>query len=287
MKQLFTFLFACCLVAAIPHQAEAKRFGGGFSLGKSYSMPKKAAPAPTKQVAPSQTGSKTAPTSTAGGKAGMGGLMGGLLAGGILGALFFGGAFEGIQLMDMLLIGLVIFMLFKLFGTQRRAAYAGTSQVGYAPNEVPMARNSEQGFGGASSFPNMSATFTKIDTPEWFDEAAFLAGAKEHFKNLQSAWDRQDWDEIASYTSEELLQSLKTNRMVLPDNQVTEVLSVDVELANFQTLLGEHIVSLYFEGEIRENGSDASTAFSEAWHLSRDADISTGNWTLVGIEQVS
>ncbi len=287
MKQLFTFLFAFCLVAAIPHQAEAKRFGGGFSLGKGYSMPKKAAPAPTKQVAPSQTGSKTAPTSTAGSKAGMGGLMGGLLAGGILGALFFGGAFEGIQLMDMLLIGLVVFMLFKLFGTQRRAAYAGTTQGGYAPNEVPMARNSDQGFGGASSSIHLSATFTKIDTPEWFDEAAFLAGAKEHFKNLQSAWDRQDWDEIASYTSEELLQSLKTNRMVLPDNQVTEVLSVDVELANFQTLLGEHIVSLYFEGEIRENGSDASTAFSEAWHLSRDADISTGNWTLVGIEQVS
>lgn len=287
MKHLFTLLFAFCLVAVVPHQAEAKRFGGGFSLGKSYSMPKKTAPAPTKQLAPSQTGSKTAPTSTAGGKAGMGGLMGGLLAGGILGALFFGGAFEGIQLMDMLLIGLVIFMLFKLFGTQRKAAYAGASQGGYAPNEVPMARSTEQGFGGASSASNMSATFAKIETPEWFDETAFLAGAKDHFKKLQSAWDRQDWQEIASYTSPELLQSLKTNRMVLPENQVTEVLSVDVELANFQTLLGEHIVSLYFEGEIRENGSVSSTPFAEAWHLSRDADSDSGNWTLVGIEQVS
>jgi predicted lipid-binding transport protein (Tim44 family) len=213
--------------------------------------------------------------------------MGGLLAGGILGALFFGGAFEGIQLMDMLLIGLVIFMLFKLFGTQRRAAYAGASQGGYAPNEVPMARRAEQGFGGASSASIMSATFAKIETPEWFDETAFLAGAKDHFKNLQSAWDRQDWQEIASYTSPELLQSLKTNRMVLPENQVTEVLSVEVELANFQTLLGEHIVSLYFEGEIRENGSALSTPFAEAWHLSRDADSDSGNWTLVGIEQVS
>ena len=287
MKHLFTFLFAFCLVAVVPHQAEAKRFGGGFSLGKSYSMPKKAAPAPTKQVAPSQTGSKTAPTSTAGGKAGMGGLMGGLLAGGILGALFFGGAFEGIQLMDMLLIALVIFMFFKLFGPQRRTAYAGASQAGYAPNEVPMTRNAEQGFGSASNASNLSATFAKIDTPEWFDEEAFLAGAKDHFKNLQSAWDRQDWQEIASYASPELLQSLKSNRMVLPESQVTEVLSVDVELANFQTLLGEHIVSLYFEGEIRENGSANSTPFAEAWHLSRDADLASGNWTLVGIEQVS
>jgi predicted lipid-binding transport protein (Tim44 family) len=287
MKHLFTFLFAFCLVAVVPHQAEAKRFGGGFSLGKSYSMPKKAAPAPTKQVAPSQTGSKTAPTSTAGGKAGMGGLMGGLLAGGILGALFFGGAFEGIQLMDMLLIGLVICMLIKLFGAQRRTAYTGASQAGYAPNEVPMARNAEQGFGSASNTSNLSATFAKIDTPEWFDEEAFLEGAKNHFKNLQNAWDRQDWQEIASYTSSELLQSLKSNRMVLPENQVTEVVSVDVELANFQTLLGEHIVSLYFEGEVRENGSSNSTPFAEAWHLSRDADLATGNWTIVGIEQVS
>ncbi|MGR5470930.1 Tim44 domain-containing protein, partial [Vibrio astriarenae] len=43
----------------------------------------------------------------------MGGLLGGLLAGGLL-AAFFGGSFEGIQFMDILIIGLIAFVIFKL-----------------------------------------------------------------------------------------------------------------------------------------------------------------------------
>lgn len=43
----------------------------------------------------------------------MGGLLGGLLAGGLL-AAFFGGAFEGIQFMDILIMGLIAFVIFKL-----------------------------------------------------------------------------------------------------------------------------------------------------------------------------
>ena len=42
----------------------------------------------------------------------MGGLLGGLLSG--LLAAFFGGAFEGIRFMDILIMGLIAFVIFKL-----------------------------------------------------------------------------------------------------------------------------------------------------------------------------
>lgn len=56
--------------------AEAKRLGGGFSLGKSFSSPKKStAPTQQKKATTDQT-KQTAGTATK--RAGMGGLMAGL-----------------------------------------------------------------------------------------------------------------------------------------------------------------------------------------------------------------
>ena len=285
MKNLWVMVLAFCLVAVVPHQAEAKRFGGGFSSGKSFSMPKKAAP--TKAVAP-----KSATTPTTAKKPGMGGLMGGLLAGGLLGALFFGGAFEGIQLMDILLVALVAFLLFRLFGAQRRPAYSSADQQ-HAANPNPfMSRQNDalervsptqtQSLGESASAIDSAV----IETPEWFDADAFVAGAPEHFKQLQSAWDQQAWAEIATYASPELSEVLKSNRSVLPDNQTTEVVSVLAELANFQTVDGQHVVSVAFHGWIKENNATQTTEFSEAWHLARDEKHASGNWTLVGIEQL-
>lgn len=283
MKNLWVMVLAFCLVAVMPYQAEAKRFGGGFSSGKSFSMPKKSAP--TKAVAPK---SATSPTTTK--KPGMGGLMGGLLAGGLLGALFFGGAFEGIQLMDILLVALVAFLLFRLFAAQRRPVYNGADHQ-HAANPQPFMARQNDAFNtsnhvDAEPFNAASDASMIVNTPDWFDAEAFVEGATDHFKRLQQAWDQQDWAEIGTYASPELLSFLKSNRSVLPENQKTEVVSVLAELANFQTVDGQYVVSLAFHGWIRENDAQQTTEFSEAWHLTRDEDLSSGNWTLVGIEQL-
>ena len=281
MKYLLSLLMAITLISA-PNFAEAKRFGGGFSLGKSYSMPKKAAPAPT----PSKSATTASSKPTQGAKPSMGGLLGGMLAGGLLGAMLFGGAFEGIQIMDILLIALVIFVLVRMFGGRRAPAIAGGYGAHQAPPEMPMARNSEAvlssgGWGGLSA----GLQQVDIETPDWFDAKAFVAGAEAHFKTLQSAWDRQEWSEIASYTSPELLVSLKKNREMLPDVQNTEVVSVIAELGNFQEDADQFVVSMLFHGWIREDGKSDATEFSEVWHLSRAKESVGGDWFIVGIEQ--
>lgn len=135
MKRFFT-LFALIVAVSFsaPH-AEAKKFGGGKSFGKSFKT------APAKQQQPQQTNTinKQNPTAAQSGKKGlMGGLMGGLLAGGLL-AAFFGGAFDGIQFMDILIFGLIAFVIFKLFNTMRGAKGTPT---GHRESYAGILRNS-------------------------------------------------------------------------------------------------------------------------------------------------
>ncbi|MCV5388436.1 hypothetical protein R7E42_25305, partial [Vibrio sp. Vb1337] len=101
MKRLFSIVALLMFTVAVTPIAEAKKFGGGKSFGKSY----KTAPAPKQQQQNTNTIGKEQTTKSSSKKGLMGGLLGGLLAGGLL-AAFFGGAFEGIQFMDILIIGL-------------------------------------------------------------------------------------------------------------------------------------------------------------------------------------
>lgn len=283
LKQISMALFALSIFLVVPSEAEAKRFGGGFSLGKSFNTPTRKAT----DVAPVRP--QATPSATQ--RPGMGGLMGGLLAGGLLGALLFGGAFEGVQLMDILLIGLVGFMIYRLFFASRtQPSYSGYSSqdaaVGAQQGSLFQARDAGFDGGAGSTSQDMSGIEEpEIKIPDWFQKESFLAGATHHFKALQKAWDQQDWAEIESYASPELVAQLKTNRSVLPDNQNTDVTSVRVELVNFIEEDSEAILSLNFHGWIRENGAPDTTEFSEIWHLSRDPSKPESGWTLVGIQQ--
>lgn len=271
-------------------EAEAKRFGGGSSFGKSFASPKKVkpAPAPQQKQAP-QSANKTANTPPK--KSGMGGMLGGLLAGGLLAALFFGGAFEGMQMMDFLLIGLLAFLAFKIFGflrqqNQSAPSYAGGPQQAPEPVSARVEPVKEQ----THHFTPMSAAATQLAEPElvlpqWFNKVTFLNGAKEHFTTLQAAWDQQDWAEISTYTTEELLDQLKAERANHPADQVTEVVSVMSELINFIDDKDHVVASIHFYGWIKEEVSSQATEFSEIWHLSRDMTTENAHWYIVGIEQ--
>ncbi|MBV1789072.1 TIM44-like domain-containing protein [Marinobacterium sp. D7] len=291
MRTLTTSIFVILLSFLIPmEEAQAKRLGGGFSLGKSYTAPKKVSPTPTytkQQDAQSPT-SPTQTTATAPRRSGFGGLMGGLLAGGLLGALFFGGAFEGIQLMDILIFGLIGFVLFKLFAGRRQSqqpAYAGMGSSNQQQNtqwraqsEQPQPPIYDGGIGSALAEP-------ELKLPEWFNKKAFLDQACNHFSSLQKAWDESNWDEIRSYTSPELFEELKAQRARFPERQHTEVVSVMADLINFIDEQSQVIVSLHFYGWLREDEQGGTAEFSEIWHLSRDMTVESADWFIVGIEQ--
>ena len=267
---LLAFLVVFVSTSFVVPEVQAKRFGGGGSIGKSFFSKKSAAPA-------AKPGAANAAKSGTAKKAGMAGLMGGLLAGGILGALFFGGAFEGIQIMDILLLVAGAFIIFKIIGMMKKSSqtYATPQgQVRMNPQEETF--NSNGGTGASDE---------AVNVPAWFNAEQFVKGAKSHFSNLQQAWDDKNWDEIATYTTDDVLAALKSERAALSDDLNTQVVSVNAQLVGFKEEQGFVVAGINFCGKIKEDSALVAKDFDETWHLTRDMSVENADWVIAGIEQ--
>lgn len=290
MKNIWTIFAMIFVFALTTSPAEAKKFGGGKTFG-STRQTAPAQPAPRQDAAsPTQNPAAGATAANAGKKGMLGGLMGGLLAGGLIAAML-GGAFEGIQFMDILIIGLLAFVLFKLL--RRRPATAGpASQPAYnapAPipqtdqrsafDSVPPARDTLFGNGGG-----FSASSVPFNLPDGFNLPAFIAGAREHYRTLQEAWNECDMDEIQDYVTPSLFNDLKAERATLPGKQHTEVLYVDAELvrADFDGVQAQ--VSVKFTGRYRDTVEGIEEPITDIWHLERDLTLPDAPWFIAGIE---
>ena len=180
LRQFFVMLLVSVMgfSAAIEH-AEARRLGGGSSMGSVSRSADRPASTPAQQQAQG-TQQQGAGAATAR-RGGMGGMMGGLLAGGLLAALFFGGAFDELRIMDLLLmagIAALAIFAFRAFIRQRRPAPANAA--GYQRERQETQHTPASNFTAA---PGSLASGLQ-STPDWFDKERFLGGAKEHFMTL-------------------------------------------------------------------------------------------------------
>ncbi|GAB2657437.1 Tim44 domain-containing protein [Vibrio panuliri] len=292
MKRLFSLvaLLMVSVSVVVAPVAEAKRFGGGKSFGKSF----KTAPAPKQQKQNTNTiGKEQAAKQSSSKKGLMGGILGGLLAGGLL-AAFFGGAFEGIQFMDILIIGLIAFVIFKLMrgmlgakqgsmNQQRQQhAYGGSTPKFEQPNvhnfEQPQNVN-QGGFGGFGAQTDVPHNY-----PPGFDQAAFVNGAREHYRILQGAWNHNQLDTIEEYVSPSLYTDLVQERAKLDGDQHTDVMYVDAEIVRADYDASKAQLSLQFSGRYRDAVEGIEEDITDIWHLERDLTAPNAPWLIVGIQ---
>jgi len=307
---LFAIFFGLFSVAQV---AEAKRFGGGSSFGyskstptKSYNTAPKATPAP--KAAPA-TGAAAGTAAKSGASKWLGPLAG-LAVGGLLAAMIFGDGFEGLQIMDILIFGLIAFLLYKLFVARKRsqspqAAYerayeedkpsqaryeTETVQQRQAQPQLPehQAYDPNSGgsiFGSALGEAPSDQAVQVSEVPAWFNADQFVEGAKSHFVSLQKAWDAVDVSEVQSYCTPELFAEIqKEMQGMQPGENVTIVDTLDAEVADM-AIDGEYfVVSIRFTGFIQESVEESAHAFNEVWHIRRDAS-DQGNWLVAGIQQ--
>ena len=115
IKAILTMLImlgGACMYA-LPDTADAARLGGGRSFGSrpSMSQPAQAPSAMQRQSTQQrQQAAQAQQPQRKGFLGGMGGLLGGLLAGSLIGSLLFGGGFSGGGIMDILLLGILLFV---------------------------------------------------------------------------------------------------------------------------------------------------------------------------------
>lgn len=288
--------------------AEAKRLGGGNSFGskdsysKSYDKP--TPPNSTmntqRQATPNQ---QAAPGGFMSRFGGIGGMLGGLLIGGMLGSLLFGGAGGGFGILEILLLGVAGFMLFR-FIRSRRAAQAGqatqmeqaapvggdrlayAAPVGnYAPggnaDDWVSVRSTPGGLGG-------SAGIAPPVMPAGLDEAEFLAGAKALYSRLQASWDRRDLEDIRGFTSPEVFAEISRQAKEDPAPCKTDILMVEARVVEAGTQGTQTVISVLYDVLLREDRSDTQPKqVREVWHIRRDESVSNPQWTLEGIQQLA
>ena len=283
---VFTAFF---LMFAVVSEADAKRFGGG-GFGKSFKTSpfasKKAAPA-KKDQQQQQAGQK---------KSGMmGGLMGGLLAGGLFAALLGSGAFEDLQVMDMIIMALLAFVAFKLFKgfmSSRQQAQPRMAADGNSPQrhnfEMPRDATSDQSR-SSQEIPTAEETgFNQneipFNLPEGFDQQGFIEGSLNHYRTVQESWNKGELETIKEYVSPELFAALSQQRSKLMVPPQTEIVDLNAEIVRADQAGDSAEISILFRGVCKDELEKSQDGIFDIWHLQRDLSTENADWVIVGIE---
>lgn len=301
-------------------EAYAARLGGGKSFGSrpAYSEPYRRSPSMA-QPGMSQPGAtmqqpaysaatqrNQAMRDSLRQRGGLMGMLGGLALGGLLGALLFGGGFEGINFLDVLIFAGIAFLLFKLFAARRRAQEGTAIPAGYSPldrdtdAQHSYERSPHQGQAGfdtnllfgkgrrsAGGHADLSETHAPAALPADFDAAAFLTGAKAAYAMMQKAWDEGDLAELRGLTTDKVFGELQeqiqarggaTNR--------TELLKVEAEVLEVRDAGSDREAAVLFDVLLRESPEARPGQVREVWHFVRPRNSRQPTWFLDGIQQL-
>ncbi len=274
--------------------AEAKRLGGGSSLG----MKRQATPPTQNNVsqAPRQQQAAPAAAPQAQPKRSWMGPIAGLAAGLGLAALasHFGFGEELANFMMIALLAMVVIAAIGFFMRKKAAAqghgmrYAGAG-ANYGAPGGQTARPDFAPTGGptfASAAASTAADGVRGNIPADFDAEGFVRSAKVNFIRLQAANDAGNLDDIREFTSPEMFGEIK---LAIAErqgaSQETDVVHLDAQVIDVAEESGRYIVSVHFSGQIREERNGPIESFSEIWHMSKPTDGSRG-WVIAGIQQV-
>jgi len=310
---LMSALVAGLAFTLVPTASEAARLGGGKSSGMQRAAPpKQAQNTPATPAAPAATpNTPGTPAAAAAPKRSWMGPLAGLAAGLGIAALFSHfGMGEGLANFVMLaLLAVAAFVVIRLVmrrfaggGAQRPPlAMAGAGATDYAGpgparqiDERPLAqRDALAPVIGSALQPPMAvpgltaaaASATGPALPAGFDSAAFERLAKMIFIRLQAANDSADLNDLRTFTTPELFASLRLDLQDRGDaRQQTDVVKVEAQLIDFAQEADRQIVSVRFQGLVREAAGAEPTPFDEVWHLVKPLDDSQA-WAIAGIQQ--
>ena len=316
--KIWTFVLALSL-SLVGFHADAKRMGGGKSVGQQSNN------VTQRQAAPAQNAAKPAapaPTAAAAPKRPWGAMLGGLAAG--LGLAWLAnslGMGEGFGQMLMFgLLALGIMMAVGWFMRSRKAAQAqhggapspfafqgaspspvAASPAAYSPANVgndasarPWERNSMSFDGGdAGTAPGSMIGSAIVGSQGWgvpagFDADGFLSAAKSNFVTLQAAWDRSDINALRAMMTDTMLREIQTQlaereaHTGVPANQ-TDVVKIEAQLLGIEDLGEAYMASVEFNGMIREEPTAAPNPFREVWNMSKPKNGQSG-WLVAGVQ---
>ena len=282
--------------------AEAKRIGGGKSLGMQRQATPAKAPDATPSASPAAAGAAGA--AAAAPKRSWMGPVAGLAAGLGLAALASHLGF-GEELANMLMIGLLVMAVIAVIGFVMRKkaaqqgggmAYAGANAgAGHGagagqPNNsfrMPPTQPAKPSFaqGGSMIGSAIGANVpAPASIPADFDVNGFVRNAKVQFIRLQASNDAGNLDDIREFTSPEMFAEIQMDiRERNGATQETRVMDLNAEVLEVAEDGPRYVVSVLFTGRVQEDGG-APDEINEVWHLTKPL-AGGGGWVLAGIQQ--
>jgi predicted lipid-binding transport protein (Tim44 family) len=291
--------------------AEARRMGGGASMGKQAPVqrqatpPQQQAPAAAPQQAQTPQAAAARPGQAAPAAAGnrwmgpLAGIAAGLGLAALASYLGFG---EGLAtIMLMVLLAVVAFVVIRMVmsrraGGQPQHAYAGAQHRAGASefrgvNELPASRPAPA-YPAAQAAPVVAAPMADapaaedVQVPAGFDTPGFLHNAKVYFVRLQAAFDAGNTQDLREFTSPEMFAELKLQIDARKGELThTDVVTLDAVLAGFNQDDHDYLVSVQFSGLIRETADPQAKQFDEVWNFAKPVAGNAG-WVLAGIQQL-
>jgi predicted lipid-binding transport protein (Tim44 family) len=281
--------------------AEAKRLGGGRPAGMQRQAPTQPAnnTATPQQQAPKQATAPSPATPAAAQaappKRSWLGPIAGLAAGlGIAALMSHFGMGEALgNFLTMALLAMVaLFAIRWVMGRMRGAAPAGPQLAGAG---APVGANGWQGSPEASNVtplqrealaPAAGLTGAAATAALGTDAASFERIAKMIFVRMQAANDTADLEDLRKFTTPELFASLRLDLQERGSAQnQTDVVQLNAAVVDTAQEGVQQIVSVRFDGLIREDLGGAANPFAEIWHLVRPLDGSR-DWAIAGIAPI-
>lgn len=293
----------------------AARMGGGKSFGSrpSYSMPyqrptpgspglnRPATPAQQPAWSAAQQRNQAARDALSQ-RGGFARFLGGMALGGLLGAMFFGGGFEGINFLDLLMFAGIAFLLFRFLAARRAGSERVASPGGHydVPREAEtvLQRRADHGASGAGfdtdilsrkagGAPLESSAPAAPVLPADFDTASFLGGARSAYQMMQKAWDEADLATLRGLTTDKVFGELQDQIRARGDrSNQTDLLKVEAELLEVRDVGADREVSVLFDVLMRESAEAQPAQVREVWHFTRARNSRQPTWFLDGIQQL-
>jgi len=289
MKRILTVLAVTLVGFGLAMiDADAKRLGGGSNIGSQRSpntmqrsAPQQPAQAPGQKAAPATA---PAPAAAPAGASRWLGPLAGLAAGGLLGAMLFGHGFDGMKMMDFVMILLLagaIFFVWRMLRRPQPEAPTRAEPMRYAGvGAEPVMRPEPAPYTANALSQAQSAPY-----PAGFDADEFARHARINFVKLQAANDARDMPTLRDFMTPELFAEISAQIRARGEApQKTEVVTLNAEVIDVVTEGEQYIASVRFSGLIKETADGEAEALSEVWHLEKPVSGKSG-WLIAGIQQ--
>jgi predicted lipid-binding transport protein (Tim44 family) len=297
LMALIVMVFAPLLWTA---EAWARAGGGssGGSRGSRSSSP------PSSSSSPSRVTTQPSPAQQppASPRPGWGGMLGGLLFGGLIGSLLFGGLggglFGGVGLLELLIIGGLIWFAMSYMRRQQTAAPPGYASPDWRPGTVSSATAAMESPAGPTDLAQGLGFIRQMDPG--FDSARFTETAEDIFFKIQAAWMARDLGGAAQLLTDEMRGILQRDcdrlRAEGKINRLENIAVRSAEITEAWQERGQDYVTVRLLASLLDYTTDESGAqvlegnrtepvkFEEYWTFVRP--VGPAAWKLSAIQQL-